>query len=69
MLDYYHSYFAEHADCWEKTKDLTGQREKKKDLPTNKSNSAFFPCIVLNVKYLWVYDNVFAGIYCSGCIL
>lgn len=25
---------------------------------TNRLNSAVFPCIVLNIKYVWVCDNV-----------
>lgn len=44
--------------------------EKKKYLPTNKLSSVFFPCIVLNVKYLWVCDNVMVFTvvvaYCGG---
>lgn len=39
---------------------LTGQREGRggKHLHTNRSNSAVFPCIVPNVKYVCVCDNV-----------
>lgn len=42
---------------------------EKKRFTYKQVEFSFFPCIVLNVKYLWVCDNVFAGVYCSGCIL